>query len=355
MSAMPRENAVLPATERLDWSLIAGVCMLRNEADIIAANLEHLIGYGLKTFLLYDDGSTDGSQAIVEDIKGRHPGVEIITIQGNGNFLQKRFIVRRMTQLARDVLGKEWAFCFDADDFLWLSLGLKIDLANTSAYYILLPWLHVNPADIEPDSYVVLAGRTSLTNIIAHKCKTLVRISETVRLKGGQHNVVNDRLFPAIGLDGMVLGMASVHFPVRSEEQIVSKYAMSEVQRDIQASEEVRLSKHRNSLRKLSEADARKLYKFIVRRDKEGFLAFCDDLGVTPQMFDYLVPIICNKATAFPHPVEGWKSKYFPKRFHWVNSDSTPGKLVGSVARRFVRVDSSIYRAATPDEVELIK
>ena len=53
----------MPAAERLDWSNIAAVSMVKNEADIIALNLEHLIHYGIKSFIVYDDGSTDNTVA----------------------------------------------------------------------------------------------------------------------------------------------------------------------------------------------------------------------------------------------------------------------------------------------------
>jgi len=346
---MANEVRLVPAKDRIDWSLVAGICMLKDEADVIGANLEHLIAFGVKCFILCDDGSTDGSQEIVEAIKQRHDDVKIITIQGNGNFLRKRDIVRNMTLLARDVFNKRWAFCFDADDFLWLSHGKKIDLENSGADYILLPWLHINPSDLTQDYIRNLPDLKTLANAVEHKCKTFIKISDTVRMKGGQHNMINDRLSPAIGLDGMKLGMASVHFPIRSKQQMVSKYAMNEEQQRLAAADDKRRSKHRNMLRKLKKTDAETIYEFLVSRDKAGFLEYCNHLDIPPEKFDYLTAMICKEATSFPHPTSSWKSKHFPKPYHWTNRNTLAGRIAGSVIRRFTRIDSAQYRCAGPD------
>jgi len=351
---MPQDSKILSPEDRIDWSMVAGVCMLKNEVDIIGLNLEHLIGYGLKCFVIFDDGSTDGSQAIIEEIMVRHKGLDIIILQGRDHFLNEVAVFRQMTLIAKNLFNKEWAFGFDADDFLWLSPGLKIDLAESGADYILMPWLHVNPADITEASISGLRKCHSLENVTLHKSKTLIRISETVRMKSGQHNVINEGLAPAIGLDGLTLGMASVHFPIRSEEQLVSKFSATADEPQYNITQESRTGKHRYTMRDLSRTDTGNIYQFLINRDEDGFLDFCKRVNMKPEMFDYLASLICNTSTAFPHPGKGWQSKYSPKRFHLTNRSSLLGKAVGSIAKRLVRINSGQYRAATVSELDSI-
>src|ERR1700730_16976578 len=50
-----------------DKNLLAIVIMVKNEVDVIIPTLQPFIDAGLQSFLVYDTGSTDGTQHMIRD------------------------------------------------------------------------------------------------------------------------------------------------------------------------------------------------------------------------------------------------------------------------------------------------
>ncbi len=83
-----------------------------NEADIIAKNVDHLLGQGVDRILICDGGSTDGTRDILHWWPGR---VETIT-DPRRPFKQVQ-IMCDLIAYAGDHYGADWILPIDADEF----------------------------------------------------------------------------------------------------------------------------------------------------------------------------------------------------------------------------------------------
>ena len=91
-----------------------GISVVRNEADIIACTLGHYLAEGLDKLLVADNGSTDGTDRILEQFAARDPRVE--WRRCGPHFCQEEVC----TALGRESFrrGASWILPFDADEYL---------------------------------------------------------------------------------------------------------------------------------------------------------------------------------------------------------------------------------------------
>jgi Glycosyl transferase family 2 len=92
--------------------------MVRNEADIIRANVLYHLATGIDRMLVVDNGSTDGTDGVLQQLSLQHPRVRWSS--DDGPFLPSRV----MTKLAREAFeeGADWVVPLDADEF-WHAPG----------------------------------------------------------------------------------------------------------------------------------------------------------------------------------------------------------------------------------------
>ena len=93
--------------------MIAAVSMVKDEADIVATTVGHMLGQ-VDHVIVADNGSTDGTREILEQL-----GAEVVDDPEPGYFQS-----RKMTNLACRALaaGAEWVIPFDADE-VWVTEG----------------------------------------------------------------------------------------------------------------------------------------------------------------------------------------------------------------------------------------
>ena len=93
--------------------MIAAVSMVKDEADIVATTVGHMLGQ-VDHVIVADNGSTDGTREILEQL-----GAEVVDDPEPGYFQS-----RKMTDLACRTLaaGAEWVIPFDADE-VWVTEG----------------------------------------------------------------------------------------------------------------------------------------------------------------------------------------------------------------------------------------
>jgi hypothetical protein len=98
--------------------LVYGISMVRNEADIIRLNVLYHLASGIDRMLVVDNGSTDGTDGVLEQLSLEHP--EVRWSCDEGPFLPSRV----MTKLARGAFeeGADWVVPVDADEF-WHAPG----------------------------------------------------------------------------------------------------------------------------------------------------------------------------------------------------------------------------------------
>jgi Glycosyl transferase family 2 len=108
---------------------IFGFCMVRDEPDIIRLSVLHHLRTGVDHVLLVDNGSSDGTREIVEEL-GR--GSRVTAWRDDSGWHQEAMF----TELAREAarLGADWIVPFDADEF-WVAPGtsLRVLLSTTDA------------------------------------------------------------------------------------------------------------------------------------------------------------------------------------------------------------------------------
>ena len=106
------------------------VYKVRDEADIIEANLRYHHAQGVDFFVIVDTGSTDGTLEILERYEGAGL-VRLERMQG-GIHQVKRGGEEEITRLAGD-MGADWIIHNDADEF-WLPAtgSLKTALESVS-------------------------------------------------------------------------------------------------------------------------------------------------------------------------------------------------------------------------------
>jgi hypothetical protein len=94
--------------------MIVMTLIVRDEADIVGANIEHHLAQGVDLVLALDNGSTDGTIEILEDY--RRAGAVDFRALGNVPFNKKEWgedLVRR----ALAEFGADWIIANDADEF----------------------------------------------------------------------------------------------------------------------------------------------------------------------------------------------------------------------------------------------
>jgi len=107
--------------------MIIAVMMVRNEADIIGANLAYHLSLGVDQILVADNGSTDGTAAILDRFAAR--GRVHVSLRP-GRFLQ----AATTTELAREAFlrGADWVIPIDADEFWHVADGTLRDVLDAS-------------------------------------------------------------------------------------------------------------------------------------------------------------------------------------------------------------------------------
>ena len=94
--------------------MIAGVSIVRNEADILELTIRHHLRKGFELLLIADNDSDDGTRDVLRMCAARDPRVHW-TRDGTGMFHQAKTV----TGLAREAFsrGARWIVPFDADEF----------------------------------------------------------------------------------------------------------------------------------------------------------------------------------------------------------------------------------------------
>lgn len=103
--------------------------LVKDEADIIAQNLHFHRAMGVDGFIVTDNGSTDGTRAILQHYYER--GWILHIIDEPMVAYEQKLWVDRMIRLATDQYGADWVINADADEFWYSpSLSLKTPLAS---------------------------------------------------------------------------------------------------------------------------------------------------------------------------------------------------------------------------------
>ncbi|MHB1468026.1 MAG: glycosyltransferase family 2 protein [Solirubrobacteraceae bacterium] len=197
--------------------------VVRDEADIIAANLDYHLANGVDFVLVTDHGSSDGTSEILHEYE-RAGAARVIRDEEEGHHQSRR--VTRMAELAYRELRASWLIHNDADEFWWPVLGSLRDVfASIPDRYaqVVVPRRNFRPlADSPgPDAesfHQQLLYREFDSSQLGDTPKVAHRPVAGIRVAPGNHSLSPELpCMPASGL------LEIMHFPMRSYEQFERK------------------------------------------------------------------------------------------------------------------------------------
>jgi Glycosyl transferase family 2 len=207
--------------------------LARDEADVIAAELEFHLNAGVDFVIATDNLSQDGTTDILESYaRGGH----VHLIRENSEYLQQAEWTTRMGRLAATDFGADWVIHSDADEFWWpRGESLKDVLASIPARYGVVRALlrHFVP---RPDGEGSFAERMTVRmsaqapindprSLFRPNLKIVHRADPNVTVSIGTQRLIDSPLVPLRGW----YPIEFFHFPVRSLEQCKRKYEHQQI------------------------------------------------------------------------------------------------------------------------------
>lgn len=196
----------IPRHRRVPGSVWA-VAVVRNESDVIAATVEHLFRQGVDGVLIADNGSTDDTRAILDDLASRYQVVV------GSDAMRAHHHGPKMTFLARFAAdrGADWIVPFDADELWFGAAGERlVDTLRRAPTGVASASIYNCFPDPEGDE-----GAWRLDPIPARLLKVAFRWRHSAQLHHGNHGVLHPEQ-PHLLLN-------IVHFPWRSFRQFRDK------------------------------------------------------------------------------------------------------------------------------------
>ncbi|MBN1320543.1 MAG: glycosyltransferase family 2 protein [Thermoleophilia bacterium] len=184
------------------------VGMVKNESDIIASVVEHLVRQGVDGLLIADNLSSDETEVILEGLAERHP-VYIARDREQGYFQDiKMTLLSRWARRA----GADWIVPFDADEFWFAPESTLADYLRSCGADVVTAEMH----NLFPVAGVEFNEGLWRLEVSPHGLKKVAfRSHRYAFLDTGNHSVLRPGLLSA--------GLRIVHVPWRSYEQFRRK------------------------------------------------------------------------------------------------------------------------------------
>lgn len=194
--------------------------LVRDEADIVAANIRHHLAAGVDFIVATDNGSVDGTVEILEGFE--RDGLLHLRHDADDSFDQAR-LTTEMAHLARDRFGADWVLSNDADEF-WVG-PLRETIQATPAN--LLFCRRANRVAPRESAWSFAAARHLVAKpddaapaelLRPIPPKVLVRTAGLIGLTQGCHNAEMREARPAPAREILIR-----HFPVRGRDHFARK------------------------------------------------------------------------------------------------------------------------------------
>jgi len=207
----------------------AAVMMIKNEADIISANLNWLHHIGVRRFVVLDNNSDDATPAILEDFRAAHRQAEVLTLHDPTVEYLQADKMNAACQIARDLWPDlRWLLPIDADEFLIIRHGLqalayvpdRIDALTIPKTVHFYPRGAESPDGAGPADLALLSIRS---HVFAVPPKVLLRASGDLLLTQGNHKAASQSGRSVAYEGGLAHGFYYREFQNRSFPQFLSK------------------------------------------------------------------------------------------------------------------------------------
>jgi hypothetical protein len=200
--------------------------LVRDEQDILDANIEFHLSQGVDFFIVTDNRSVDGTRSIVESYVRQ--GIAAYLFEPADDYSQHRWVTRMARSAALDH-GADWVINSDADEF-WMAAGdgcsVKEHLESVVSNVDCVEVLRSNCAPTAPDDErsfaerMVLRERQSFnTDGERLPSKVCHRGFNDIEIEQGNHGVRR----AGASLAAIPSPLRILHYPVRSYAQFENK------------------------------------------------------------------------------------------------------------------------------------
>lgn len=202
--------------------------LVRNEADILATNIEYHLRRGVDFFIATDNLSDDGTREVLEHYSQRN--LLHLILQSDDTYAQSTWVTR-MARMAAVDYQADWVINSDADEFWWpeASNDLKELLANVPPEIDALSVSRCNFVPIAfADTSRFLEAMTVRERVSRNALgeplppKTCHRGYPDVLVAMGNHAVSRTAGSTNVGQAPLTI----LHFPLRSYEQFSRKISL---------------------------------------------------------------------------------------------------------------------------------
>ena len=202
---------------------LAMTLLVRDEEDIVAANIEYHLARGVDVIYVTDNRSVD---ATLEILRGYESTGELrVLLEPADDYSQWKWVTRMARLAAAD--GADWVINSDADEFWWprqaddlkqvfATLPPEVGGLRVARHNFAPRPLHERPF-FERMTLRDLDSRNALGNPLQRKMAH--RADPDVTVKMGNHRVNGPRLGKRVRSDEIEI----LHFPMRTYEQFENK------------------------------------------------------------------------------------------------------------------------------------
>jgi hypothetical protein len=202
---------------------------VRDEIDIIEANIRYHLDAGVDFIIATDHRSADGTTEILRRYE-RDGSLQLIR-QDDKAFRQQEWVTE-MARLAATRHGADWVINADADEFWWPHSGTLHDVFGAlPAQYGAIRgiWRHfvLRPERPVPFHERMVVRRAPALESVDPYCanaKVAHRADSNVLVNPGNHDALGERL----SLLREWVPLEILHFPIRSRERLATKYPIKQ-------------------------------------------------------------------------------------------------------------------------------
>jgi Glycosyl transferase family 2 len=200
---------------------IVGLCVAKNEADIVEAMVRHNLGF-LDQLHVVDNDSADATPGILAALQAEFAGRLSWSVDRRAGHGQQAITNEMLPELVRRTDAAQ-VVLLDADEFVRGDRAAFRAGLLASDQPVQLPWVSFVPSPEDDPT-----ERNPVTRIRHRRRREVPQYSKTTvpraligkaRVGAGNHSLIAGSRIASAQIDGLTLA----HFPVRSREQLMSK------------------------------------------------------------------------------------------------------------------------------------